>query len=1735
MPFSTAYRLLAVVLFSLSVTLVSAQSQPFDTLRRIAEDEYRRLVDPALDTIPYERLEAARQQLRNRPAAQTNSAIPNVMWQERGPSNIAGRTRALMFDLNDPARKKVWAGSLSGGLWYTNDITDANATWTPVSDTWENTVITALAADPSNPQVMYAGTGDTYDGLAGGGIWKTTNGGVTWTRLSSSIPGGNYPGVNQGLSYIQRIVVNSTGKVFVATRYGIVQSSNGGTSWSYALAPGQLIGVGGLGGNYSNDNVTDLEIGSDGILYAGFNPSRVFKSNDATGTSWTEITPPGSTGGLRTELALASSTSGTNQVIYGVSHAYNSPNFTQDLRWFKKSINGGASWTDIAVPVASSSSFFTNGNGYYNLALSVHPTDPNYVYAGGVYWHRSSDGGSTWSSALHPNSSSYQNLLLFQPGGTGVALSSNQGIEWSPDWGNNPQPAPTVINRNSGYRSSSFYSVAMKATPGNAYLVGGTRGIGTVKVPNPNLSTGSSVVNSGNDGGYAFVDEDDPTIQVLASYYGSYYLSNGNSWTYIAGTSATSNNPTEYDSQSNTLYAYDYVNGYSIRKITGIGGTTSSTTLPLSGLNNTPSFFKLSPDKQSLFVGTSGGHIYKVTNLNQTTPNVTSLSNNTYLQNGVVSCIDVGVDDNELLVTYSNFGVKSVWYTSTNGNIWLSKDEPGHGLPDIPVRYAIFNPQNRLQVLLATELGVWSTTDITSSNPDWAPTNNGIGNYRVNMLKYRPSDGRIAAATFGRGLYTTDAFAVSYTLPTIAITAFSNATLCAGNTFNVSFTTSGPGFGNGNRFDVWLSDANGNFTNAQKLSSGVSSPISVTLPSGSSAFSYGTNYRVKIIATNPEVESSISDALAIGNLTSAYVFDRRASSYGGATVCTGSSVRLNPALYTYNNLATNGADSYQWLLNDSPVSGEVSSTHLAQQAGVYKVIIRQAGCTVTSGQYNLSFSTSVFASLISPIGEVPQCADSPVTINNYYVGEPASFQWKRDNVDIVGATSYTYTANQTGRYSVRVVDGSCAVTSSPIYLQFGSSLYAHLAPPTDSLYCTGLNAIAYLNSGLSYGFNNHSIQWFRNGTAITTLAPLTSNNSYQYAYQSGVYSFVLKQGACETRSNSVAVSLVDQLKVSISYGFSSKAICSGETRWLYSSINNGSFQWQRDGVDIPGATNSGYAVTTSGSYTLRITRGSCSATSEPVSLTFSNTTTPRIQVIEACSAAYLSTNSNGEFSGYQYQWYRNGILVNGVTASIYYTSQSGTYTVRITNGSGGCTGLSKEVYVGTTAATKPIVNVMNQRKHLCPNNSIQLSATNYAFGNPQWKRNGVIIPNATSSPFYATQSGVYSVVTQYGSCQVESDPVEVKIGEPTTATLSGNAVVSAGQSAQLPVTFTGPAPWAFTLTNGQSVTATYQNPYLVSVTPTATTTYQLASVANACGLGATSGQGNVVVGTGSADVSLNMVVNNKVPKVGDVVTYTLQASNAGPDNAQGVQLKSVLPAGLAFVSSSSPGVSFANGVVSANLGTVNANSLSSISFDATPTQLGGLATSAQITASQTPDSDSQPNSGTGDGQDDASTIDIRTTDDNFFSASANPNQVPLPVVSGNQPTTDANTADLSLLAKVDKVTPVASELVTTTLTVSNRGGSSAASVVVQVVLPNGTFSSQSPAGWIQVNGQTYKAFINTLPAGKSATLSLKWQPAGSGTIQAQLIDADVADPDSTPGNGYQNGEDDEASASVKVR
>jgi photosystem II stability/assembly factor-like uncharacterized protein len=210
----------------------------YDSPREAAEFfRLKRLPEGATE-LPVEKYFEAQEQMRTMPQYSTVEdrmlparaamnkqdleALP--AWTELGPNNVGGRTRALLIHPTNPS--VMYAAGVSGGVWKT---TNGGALWTPLADLMANIAVNSLAMDPKNPNVIYAGTGEGYfniDGIRGAGVFKTTDGGATWTRLAST--------TTEDFYYVNDIVVSPTSsqRLYAATGAGVFRSLDGGASWT---------------------------------------------------------------------------------------------------------------------------------------------------------------------------------------------------------------------------------------------------------------------------------------------------------------------------------------------------------------------------------------------------------------------------------------------------------------------------------------------------------------------------------------------------------------------------------------------------------------------------------------------------------------------------------------------------------------------------------------------------------------------------------------------------------------------------------------------------------------------------------------------------------------------------------------------------------------------------------------------------------------------------------------------------------------------------------------------------------------------------------------------------------------------------------------------------------------------------------------------------------------------------------------------------------------------------------------------------------------------------------------------------------------------------------------------------------------------------------------------------------------------------------------------------------------
>jgi photosystem II stability/assembly factor-like uncharacterized protein len=934
-------------------------------------------------------------------AARKTAGIPNVKWIERGPNNVGGRSRGLAYDPNDSTYRKVWTGGIAGGIFYNNNIADVNSAWQRV-DLPEVISVTAIAFDPTNKKTMYVGTGEHSGGpnIPGGNVWKSVDNGKNWTKLPQNLS-----------SWTKEIVVTKTGTIIAGTLSGLQRSTDGGSTFKVMLTGG------------TNGGNSDIEIASDGVIYAGFERGKVFKSSD-DGANWTDITPPNETINARVEIALAQSTKGDSQVIYAISG---------DI-WFKKSIDGGKNWENLQVPLYDDGTKYGSSQVTYNMTMSVHPKDPNFVWLGGTGIFHTTDGGKKWTQYgywyIHPD----QHNIQFSPLNNGeMILANDGGIHFSTQAGNPKNVVADFKARNKDYTVTQFYSVAQRNIIGDNFLIGGAQDNSVITINGEGKTDGKSVITG--DGCFVFVDEDNPNVTIASTQNGNWYIQNRNGQTvfsFSSGANGAFVNPADYDDTKNILYANNGIS--SIARCSNIGLSSSPVIkqvifrTPLPAFINAIKVAKNTPN--TLFVGTgSNGRVYRISDIDKDTANVTQISSPEMISVGAIttSNIDIGANDNEIMVTYANFGttvnVLSIWYSNDGGATWKSKDEIAHGLPNVQIRWSLFNPENPKQVITATRMGVYSTNDITAENPAWELSSDGLALADCRMMHYRPIDGNIAVGTGGRGFYTSDIFAKKVNKGTINVSALPVVSACADSTFDVSFTTTGV-FEANNRYEVVLSGEDGTFKSEFVIGSGATSPIKVTLPRAILAtfvretanvggnFVGEAKYKIKLVSTFPAFQSSNTQEFNLKAIQAAYY-----SGYTGLCTPTGKAIIA----------AVKGKGSrFEWFKTTAGVVTSVpatTDTSIIVGTGSYFFKIYQNGCTLQSANRTISNATgSPFlqtATVFTPDDIAKSCLGKGVSLKSPFVDTTNfNYRWRKAGVNIVSGTNPAFQAIENGSYDV---------------------------------------------------------------------------------------------------------------------------------------------------------------------------------------------------------------------------------------------------------------------------------------------------------------------------------------------------------------------------------------------------------------------------------------------------------------------------------------------------------------------------------------------------------------------------------------------------------------------------------------------------------------------------------------------------------------------------------------------
>ena len=371
--------LLGLLYLSISEVPPPPPKAPTNTPAARAIWDFERTKDPATGTLPEDikrkELVFSREMAKKSQALKKSSTLT---WTQVGPDTLGGRTRALALDVTDG--NTIIAGAVSGGIWKS---TDSGASWTQTLTSTQLLSVTSIAQDTRSGQenTWYAGTGEYTGNSAsasggtfyGDGIYKSTDGGDSWTLLSSTSTG--LPQSFDNLfDFVWRVATDpsnsSQEEVYAAAIFGIFRSVDGGASWTQVLSS-------------TNTYRTDVVVSSTGVVYAALSEpgtnAGIWRSAD--GVSWTDITPVGwSSNSYRTTLALAPS---NEDILYTITDSPGDGTYDTSI-W--KYTHSTTTWEDRSANVPGFGSF-QDGNfdsqGGYDLHITVKPDDENTVYIGG--------------------------------------------------------------------------------------------------------------------------------------------------------------------------------------------------------------------------------------------------------------------------------------------------------------------------------------------------------------------------------------------------------------------------------------------------------------------------------------------------------------------------------------------------------------------------------------------------------------------------------------------------------------------------------------------------------------------------------------------------------------------------------------------------------------------------------------------------------------------------------------------------------------------------------------------------------------------------------------------------------------------------------------------------------------------------------------------------------------------------------------------------------------------------------------------------------------------------------------------------------------------------------------------------------------------------------------------------------------------------------------------------------
>lgn len=798
-------------------------SPPFlETAFGVEEDPFARaryehmlLADPATGEIPdgiktkalrFSQLLPTSGQYRQMGLARTKERT----YIPRGPFNVGGRTRALAMDRSNEST--FIAGGVSGGVWRT---TNAGTSWTRTTPPDMINSVSHLIQDtrPGRTNTWYFGTGEyslfnsargnNSTPYRGDGVFKSTDGGVNWAPLSATVTG-DVSRFGSPFQYVYKLAINrentAEDELYAATIGGIIRSANGGETWQTVLGVNLLDEPDGTDLNsVTIPFFTEISITSDGVKYAAIGTvsnannswprAGLFRSSD--GVTWDDITPTGFP--VQYRRIVIAPTPSNPRVLYFLVDG------TPVNLWRATLLpaSGNYIWENLSANIPDFGGRvgeFDSQNGY-NMLLEVHPANENIVFVGGTNLYRSTDGfrsseNTAWiggystenNARQYPNHHADQHVLTFfsdpdrmLSGHDGGVSVTNDGLAEEVSW----------TSLNNGYITSQFFTIDIPRFEYSDLMVGGMQDNGTYLRSAPGENPPWNQVFSG-DGSYAQTTSDGTFWYVSAQQGQIYRLTFDSKFSLTGfarvdpaggGTDVDNGylfvNPFRLDPVNNNVMFLPGGNvlwrNQNLSQITN--GSQEKTSVNWEKLEAsripegqiTTLDFSVTGERMVLY-GNSTGRLFKLTKIAESEVSMEEITDPSFPA-GFMSSISIDPSDaSRILVTFSNFGIPSVFlstdggssFSDVSGNLEENEDGSGSG-PSVRWGQLIPLKGGEMMAIAGTGSGLYVTDQLKTDNTtDWVrESEDVIGFSVVPMLSYNPLDGRVAIATHGNGVFET--------------------------------------------------------------------------------------------------------------------------------------------------------------------------------------------------------------------------------------------------------------------------------------------------------------------------------------------------------------------------------------------------------------------------------------------------------------------------------------------------------------------------------------------------------------------------------------------------------------------------------------------------------------------------------------------------------------------------------------------------------------------------------------------------------------------------------------------------------------------------------------------------------------------------------------------------------------------------------------------------------------------